>query len=165
MKDDASLLAETIDVTEKQPTHVKLPHARSIVLALVLTLMVTAPVAGDTDAPDPTLDPSGRFDPAAYIVGWLTADRDGDGTVDYAVRVDDSGNKLREAMDYNLDGRMDDFYFYANDVLQRQEVDSNFDEAIDVWVYMWRGVYVQRWERDTDFDGAVDLIRDYDQSQ
>ena len=115
-------------MTEKQPTHAKLSHLRSIVLALVIALMVAAPAAGDTDAPDPTLDPSGRFDPAAYVVGWLTADRDGDGTVDYAVRVDERGNKLREAMDYNMDGRMDDFYFYSNDVLQRQQIKNQVNQ-------------------------------------
>ncbi len=159
------MLAETVHVTVRQALHVKPPRGGSIVIALVLSLLVLASVAGEDESTDAVLDSNGRFDPAAYTDGWLTADRDNDGRVDYAVRVDERGYKLREAMDYNLDGRMDDFYFYNNDVLQRQEVDSNFDRAIDIWIYIWRGVYVRRWERDTDHDGVVDLTRDYGQSQ
>jgi hypothetical protein len=138
-------------------------NAGSVLIALVLAFVVVTQAAGDNDSIDGSLDPVARFDPAAYTAGWLTADRDGDGLVDYAVQVDERGRKLREAMDYNLDGLMDDFYFYSNDVLQRQEVDSNFDQAIDIWIYMWRGVYVRKWERDTDHDGSVDITRDYDQ--
>ena len=160
-----SVPAETVHVTERQALRVKPPRAGHIVIAFVLTFLVVTSVAGEDGPIEAALDPDGRFDPAAYIGGWLTADRDNDGRVDYAVRVDERGYKLREAMDYNLDGRMDDFYFYSNDVLQRQEIDSNFDRAIDIWIYMWRGVYVQKWERDTDYDGVVDLIRDYAQSQ
>ncbi len=138
------------------------PIVGPVVIALMLTFLVVAPVAGENELTDAALDPDARFDPAAYAVGWLIADRNSDGTADYAVQVDERGYKLREAMDFNLDGRMDDFYFYSNDVLQRQEVDSNFDQAIDIWIYLWRGVYVQKWERDTDYDGAVDMTRDYD---
>jgi len=112
----------------------------------------------DEEAPDPTML-------SAYDSGWLTSDRDEDGRIDYAVQVDERGYKIREALDFNYDGHMDDFYFYSNNVLQRQEIDSNFDRMIDIWIYMWRGVFVRRWERDTNFDGSVDLIRDYDDRQ
>lgn len=140
--------------------HVK-PIVGRVVIVLMLTLAVVAPVADENELTETALDSEARFDPVAYAVGWLIADRNSDGTADYAVQVDERGYKLREAMDFNLDGRMDDFYFYSNNVLQRQEVDSNFDQAIDIWIYMWRGVYVQKWERDTDYDGAVDMTRDY----
>lgn len=96
------------------------------------------------------------FDPAEYGEQWLLLDRNEDGTPDYAVRTNDSGQKVYEAMDFNYDGRMDDFYFYENDVLQRQELDSNFDEQIDIWIYLRRGVYITMWERDRDFDGIID---------
>lgn len=135
------------------------------VAGILFFLVMVGSADADTVGEDQSLDPHARFDPATYTEGWLTSDRDSDGIVDYAVRVDEQGNKLQEAIDYNRDGRMDDFYFYANDVLQRQEVDSNFDEAIDIWVFLWRGVYVQRWERDTDYDGEVDVVRDYDEQE
>lgn len=96
-----------------------------------------------------------------YAEGWLTLDRNEDGTPDYAVRVNDRGQKIFEAVDFNYDGMMDDFYFYANDVLQREEIDSNFDGEIDIWVYLRRGVYIEMWERDTDFDGVIDEREEY----
>ncbi len=161
-QDAGSVLAETIHVKERQTVHAR-PRAGYAVIAFLLGILIATPVASDGDSTNAALDPDERFDPAAYTVGWLTSDRDNDGRVDYAVRLDERGHKLREVMDFNLDGQMDDFYYYSNDVLQRQEVDSNFDQAIDIWIYMWRGVYVQRWERDTDYDGAVDLTRDYDE--
>jgi hypothetical protein len=152
-------------VTETQYRHARYRRRIRIVLAAIVGLFVVLPASGDSSATGETGDESSRFHPSAYETGWLTSDRDDDGIVDYAVRVDERGNKLQEAVDYNRDGLMDDFYFYANDVLQRQELDSNFDEEIDIWIYMWRGVYVQKWERDTDFDGTVDISRDYDQPQ
>lgn len=93
--------------------------------------------------------------------GWLTLDRNEDGRIDYAVLVSDSGDKIREAMDFNHDGNMDDFYFYENDVLQKEEIDSNYDGKIDIWVYLNRGVYIRMWERDTDFDGVIDEREEY----
>lgn len=128
-----------------------------VVVFIVACVCVPAAVvlADNAGTPDRTsLD--------VYETGWLTSDRDDDGRVDYAVQIDERGYKTREAMDFNFDGLMDDFYFYDNDVLQRQEIDSNYDRIVDIWIFMWRGVYVRRWERDTDFDGTVDLIRDYD---
>lgn len=95
----------------------------------------------------------------------MTDDRNGDGMLDYAVRLTDDLLKDREAVDFNHDGMMDDFYFYANEVLQRQEIDTNFDGAIDLWVFLTEGVYVERYERDTDYDGYPDVVRDYGQTE
>ena len=100
-------------------------------------------------------------DPTDYGEGWLTLDRNEDGIPDYAVRVNDRGQKLQEAMDFNYDGKMDDFYVYANDVLQREEIDSNYDGEIDIWIFLRRGVYIRMWERDTDYDGLIDLREVY----
>ena len=61
-------------------------------------------------------------------------DRNYDERVDYTVQYDDSERKVREELDFNFDGRMDDFYFFENGQLVRQEVDSNFDGRVDVWV-------------------------------
>lgn len=96
---------------------------------------------------------------------WLLLDRNEDGLIDYAVRLAENGNKLREALDFNHDGFMDDFYVYQNDVLQREEIDSNFDQQIDIWIFMHRGVYIQMWERDNDFDGVIDERADYENPQ
>lgn len=92
---------------------------------------------------------------------WLTLDRNEDGAIDYAVLVSRSGNKIHEAMDFNHDGLMDDFYIYENNVLKREEIDSNYDGKIDIWIYLNRGVYIRMWERDTDFDGVIDERTEY----
>jgi hypothetical protein len=150
--------AETYHVTDFAQTR---PLARlSLLFILAAMVLQTAPADGDAER-----DRLERFSVDSYQAGWLTSDRDSDGRPDYALMIDDRGYRIREAMDFNFDGLMDDFYFYDNDVLQRQEIDSNFDMLIDIWVYLWRGVYVQRWERDTDYDGSVDMIRDYDDPQ
>lgn len=148
----------------------KLGAARLLLVAAVL-LVAALVSANEADRRDERpsefeeFHPTLRFDPGSYSNSWLASDRDGDGIPDYFVQVDERGYKLREAMDFNYDGRLDDFYFYSNDVLQRQELDSNFDDRIDIWIYMWRGVYVRKWERDTDFDGEIDLVREYGQTE
>jgi len=105
------------------------------------------------------------FDVSRYDEEWMTDDRNEDGRLDYAVRLTDDLRKDREAVDFNHDGMMDDFYFYANEVLQRQEIDTNFDGAIDLWVFLTEGVYVERYERDTDYDGYPDIVRDYGETE
>jgi hypothetical protein len=105
------------------------------------------------------------FDVSRYGEEWMTDDRNEDGVVDYAVRITEELLKDREAVDFNHDGLMDDFYFYANEVLQRQEIDTNFDGAIDLWVFLTDGVYVERYERDTDYDGYPDVVKDYGETQ
>ena len=152
--------AETIHVKRMIPTQRRRLRVGLTVLLLLAGVLLGA--EGD-DGQDPALDAVGRFLPSSYSSGWLTSDRNADGVIDYAVKIDEKGNKLREAMDFNYDGRMDNFYFYANDVLQWQEVDSNYNRQVDIWIYLWRGVYVRKWERDIDHDGVVDISRDYDE--
>jgi hypothetical protein len=89
-------------------------------------------------------------------------DRNYDRQVDYLVEYDRDGRKTREEMDFNLDGRMDDFCYFEKGALVRQEIDSNFDDRIDVWVFL-EGPYIRRYEMDKDFNGQVDVIKDYRQ--
>ncbi len=88
-------------------------------------------------------------------------DTDGDGNVDYLLNHDDAGYKYYEAMDFNHDGLLDDFYFYVKEVLFRREIDTNFDGDVDVWVHLTEGVYILSYERDTDFDGEIDLRKSF----
>ncbi len=127
---------------------------------LLLGLLVSVPLlAGADKAEFPDRRPLSSwqsFDPKDYGEDWLTLDRNGDGSTDYAVMVNDRGHKVREVMDFNHDGFMDNFYFYSNNVLQRQEIDTNGDQRIDVWIYLRRGVYITMWERDRTHDGVID---------
>ncbi|MBN1835745.1 MAG: hypothetical protein JW820_07835 [Spirochaetales bacterium] len=90
----------------------------------------------------------------------VSMDRNYDTVVDYTVEYDSDGGKIRETMDFDYDGVMDDFYIFDSGKLVRQEIDSNYDGRIDVWVYL-DGVYIHRYEMDTDFDGQVDYVKDY----
>lgn len=95
----------------------------------------------------------------------VKTDRDYDGTVDYIYRYNSAGNKVEELVDYNFDGKMDDFYYYSRGVLIRQEIDSNYDGKIDIWVYLKEGIYVERFERDEDYDGEVDVVQRYGEEE
>ncbi len=88
-------------------------------------------------------------------------DRDYDGTIDYLLKMSEFGNKIIEELDYNFDGVMDDFYFYTGGVLEKREVDTNFDTRIDLWVYLKEGVYIEKYTRDTDFDGEIDIVKSF----
>ncbi len=110
--------------------------------------------AGQTDLPTP-------FDPKELDGSWLKFDQNGDGRTDYAAKLDESGHKVREALDFNYDGYFDDFLYYARGVLVREEIDSNFDRKIDIWIYIDGGVYIGRTEQDKNFDGIPDVIKNY----
>ena len=141
------------------PADTKSVNARIVLMILSLAAASVAGAEGldSEDLPDRRERRSWQsFDPEDYGEGWLTLDRNDDGVVDYAVMVNDNGQKMREAVDFNRDGAMDDFYFYENDVLVRQEIDTNYDRRIDAWVYLRRGVYITMWERDRDYDGIID---------
>jgi len=86
-------------------------------------------------------------------------DSNHDGNVDYIVRSDDTGAKVMEALDYNHDGIMDDLYFYADGIIIKREVDSNFDMNIDLWVYIKNGSLIEKYEQDLDFDGIIDKVK------
>lgn len=104
------------------------------------------------------------FDVTEYGEEWILGDTNGDGSIDYALRRNEEGEKEREAVDFNGDGQMDDFYFYnSRGVLIRQELDTNYDGAVDMWVHLHRGVYVSGYERDTNFDGRVDVEKSFEQ--
>lgn len=103
-----------------------------------------------------------RFPVEEYSDDWMTLDRNKDGRIDYAVQVNDRGFKIREAMDFNYNGYMDNFYFYTDGELTRHEIDSNSDQQIDIWVYLFDAIYIRMWERDTNHDGYIDQRVDYE---
>jgi hypothetical protein len=83
-------------------------------------------------------------------------DTNEDGSNDYLARLNAEGKKMMEVMDFNHDGAVDDFYFYDNGILRKRAVDSNFDQMIDLWVYISGGVYISRYLQDTDYDGSFE---------
>ncbi len=88
-------------------------------------------------------------------------DTNKDGEIDYLVGTDADSVKILESIDFNHDGTMDDLYFYSNGIIVRQEVDSNYDYKIDIWVYIKDGSSVEKYEQDTDFDGTIDKVKKF----
>ena len=142
------------------------PHAVPVVLlvfAVFSAFTSVVIVAAEERRPIPELDPDQHFDVNAYheADGWIVSDTNGDGSIDYALKLDEDLRKVMEALDFSNDGRMDNFYFYRRDALIREEIDTNHDGRVDLWVYLEGGVYVVRWERDTNHDGYIDKVRVY----
>lgn len=91
----------------------------------------------------------------------IELDTNDDGKVDYLIKTNKENEKLMEILDFDHDGRMDDFYIYEAGVLRQRAIDSNSDAKIDIWVYLEEGVYISRYEEDTDFDGIMDIDKNY----
>jgi hypothetical protein len=144
----------TSDVQES-PTATAKPPAQAD------TSVQSSGTAKSADAAATKREPLIPFDPKDFDKTWLTRDTNGDGRIDYAVKMDGQDRKQLEALDYNHDGRMDDFVYYSNGVPVREEIDSNYDGKIDLWVYLYQGVYIERYEQDTNFDGIPDIVRNY----
>jgi hypothetical protein len=106
-----------------------------------------------------------RFEPSEYDDPWIKVDMNGDGKVDHVLLIDDVGDRIEEAMDFNKDGLMDVFYYYHKGALKFQHIDSNYDQKIDVWITLKEGIYIQKYIIDTDFDGKPDIEKDYDEDE
>ena len=128
-----------------------------LMLAVIMAAMFVLGVAATEEE-----EPEFYFDVTRYNSGWIISDSNDDGRTDYALKLNDRMQKDIEAMDFSHDGYMDNFYYYENDVLIRHELDTNGNQQVDLWVFMYRGVQVQGWERDTNHDGQADLYRSYE---
>lgn len=136
---------------------------RFAALGLMLLLGVTVVCSGNAEASDENED--GKPDQWIEELGddqfRITKDRNYDGVVDYSLMYHRDGYKVYEELDFNYDGVMDDFYFYAAGVLDYRTVDTNYDGKIDLWVFLTEGVYVSKIERDLNHDGEIDYVKDY----
>lgn len=93
----------------------------------------------------------------------IFTDRNDDGEADYIILIDEAGLTIYEEMDFNFDGKMDDFLYYVDGLLVREEIDSNYDDKIDLWLHILDGKFLERIEKDADFDGVVDEVEDFNQ--
>ncbi len=119
------------------------------------------PAAAGSANPAPKEEKPTPFNPDELGSDWVKFDRNKDGKVDYAAKLDDWGRKVREALDFNYDGYFDDFLYYGRGVLVREEIDSNYDRKVDIWIYIEGGIYIAKFEQDTNFDGIADVVKEY----
>ncbi len=135
-----------------------------VTLVILSMILIGMPLRGTTVRESDEND-DGVTDQWIEVVDETTTrirkDRNFDGVADYELIYDERARKVFESLDFNFDGRMDDFYYYEQGVLARREIDIDFDETIDLWVYLSEGVYISRIERDRDGDGKVDYVKDY----
>ncbi len=138
-----------------------------IVTVFIFLLPVAFCFSASNDAEDTNKD--GRPDKWVSIdnegVTSIKQDLDFDGNPDYHLKFDEAGNKILEEIDFNRDGEMDDFYLYKSGVLVQRQIDSNYDQNIDIWVYIYEGVYIEKYERDTDFDGTIDIVKEFGENE
>ena len=132
---------------------------QTLLLLTAAFTIVGAQAVERIDDGDSEFDPIFSID--EYGADWIAGDTDNDGVTDYVLKLDEFSQKRYEAMDFNRDGLMDDFYIYNGGVLASEQLDTNFDGAIDLWIYMHDGVRVRGYERDTDYDGTVDLVKEF----
>ncbi|HKP57207.1 MAG TPA: hypothetical protein VJV78_10815 [Polyangiales bacterium] len=67
------------------------------------------------------------------------ADVNGDGKKDVVRIYDDEGRSLREDVDRNFDGKIDQHTYFQNGQIVRHEFDDNFDGKIETKVYYDNG--------------------------
>lgn len=65
-----------------------------------------------------------------------------------------------QQFDTNFDGKFDDFYYFENGKLVRQEIDSNYDGRVDIIIYI-QDNYIYKIEQDKDFDGKFETVTNY----
>lgn len=94
-----------------------------------------------------------------YDDTWIKSDTHNSGKIDYAIKYDEKGKILYEAFSHFQNGFMDNFRFYEDGVPVREEIDTTGSHRIDLWVYLYQGVYISRWERSTNHDGIIDKIK------
>lgn len=135
---------------------------QSVILLTAALAVVAAQTVERADESQEEFTPI--FETEHYDLPWITGDTNQDGDVDYALRLDEFGEKAYEAMDFNFDGLMDDFYIYRGGVLFAEQLDTNFDGRIDLWIHMHDGVRVRGYERDLDYDGTIDLVKEFGES-
>jgi hypothetical protein len=78
-----------------------------------------------------------------------------DGRIDVRAEFDDGGQRVKEQLDGDFDGRADWVDHYIAGKRTVSEVDTDFNGTFDLFKYYESGV-VRRKERDSDGDGRID---------
>ena len=83
----------------------------------------------------------------------MRADMNFDGMIDVVRFYESDGVSVaQERHDFDFDGQLDQLSFYQDGKLVRKELDTNFDNTIDTWLWC-DGGWVVKAERDRQRDG------------
>ncbi|MBN2800616.1 MAG: caspase family protein [Deltaproteobacteria bacterium] len=99
--------------------------------------------------------------PPHRVLARKEADINRDGMMDNITLFSVQGEMVREILDRNFDGNMDQIVYYRHGVRVSSQVDSKGIGASDVYSYYENGKIVLK-ERDTDGDGQIDRWERYD---
>ncbi len=83
-----------------------------------------------------------------------------DGKIDVIRAFNENGAIVRDELDFDFDGKIDQWTYYENGIISRVELDYTFDGKPEVFKYFQEGVLV-RVERDLNNDGNIDHIEHY----
>ncbi len=70
---------------------------------------------------------------------------------------------VREEHDFDFDGRLDQISYYEAGAVVRTELDTNFDNVIDTWLWCSRTGMLERSERDRRHNGRADTWEQFDE--
>lgn len=86
-----------------------------------------------------------------------------DGRVDVITTFDELGNREKEEMDGDFDGKVDMVDIYVAGKRQSSQVDTDYNGSFDLFRY-YEGGKVRRKERDTNLDGKIDFMEQLDEN-
>ncbi|MEK6606064.1 MAG: hypothetical protein AABZ30_00215, partial [Myxococcota bacterium] len=84
-----------------------------------------------------------------------------DGRKDVWFYYGDNGERTREEMDLDFDGKIDLVTYRTAEKVVRQELDTDFDGKADIWRH-FEGEKIARLERDSDRNGSIDYWEYYE---
>jgi len=87
-----------------------------------------------------------------------------DGRVDIWRFYNEKGELVKECMDLDFDGKLDECNYYEEGVLVRKEVDLSFDGTPDLFKYYEKGKLVRK-EKASKFNGKVDSWEYFDKEK
>ena len=82
-----------------------------------------------------------------------------------AISIASHAPQSSSEIDYEGDGRSDEFAYYFGERLQRVETDRNRDGKIDQTLYYDADAFIARDENDDDFDGRAENLTRYRDGQ
>jgi len=109
------------------------------------------------------VDPS-KPDAKTSVMSEKEMDMNFDGRVDIWRYYNEKGDLVKECMDLDFDGKLDECNFYEEGVVVRKEIDLSFDGTPDLIKYYEKGKLVRK-EKASKFNGKIDHWEYFDKEK